>query len=118
MRSIFLAALIALAGCSFDDEKSDMSFEVTNIDQIDNVNHLVVTLTLPDASTHTFQPNFGPQSSNTVSLALSSGSQIGAYSLEVDELDRNSTKFGTVTISGTLPLTGTVKVALPNPAGP
>jgi hypothetical protein len=123
MRSprIVLAALIGLAGCTFDAEKSDMNFEVTNIDSStsDSVNHLIVTLTLPDASTHTYQPTFGAVSNPALALALPSGGQTGAYTLKVEQFDRNATSFGSTTTTGVLTGTGVgtpdspVVVALP-----
>jgi hypothetical protein len=114
-----LAALIGLAGCTFDAEKSDMNFDVENIAQNEAVNHLIVTLTLPDASTHTYQPTFGAQSSTSVILALPSGGQTGAYTLKVEQFDRNATSFGSTTTAGALTGTGVgtpdspVVVALP-----
>jgi hypothetical protein len=114
MRSLCLAAFLALAGCSFDAEKSDISVTVTNISQTQDVNHLDVTLTLPDGSTQVFHPTFGPQSTTTVDLSLSSGGQTGAFTLKVDEVPHNKTTVGTMTVIGTLPVTEIVKVQLPD----
>jgi hypothetical protein len=115
-----LAVLIGLAGCTFDAEKSDLNVEVTNIAQNEAVNHLIVTLTLPDASTHTYQPTFGAQSNSSIALSLATGGQTGAYTLKIEQFDRNATSFGVVTIpnathpTATLPETGTVPAALPD----
>jgi hypothetical protein len=107
MRSICLAAFVALAGCSFDPEKSDLTVNVVNISQsaTDNVNHLDVTLTLPDGSTHLYHPTFGAQSTPSVVLSLATGGQIGPYTLTVVQANRNQSSpaaGGSKTVAGVL----------------
>jgi hypothetical protein len=101
MRWLFtLAAFGALSGCSYDAEKSDLTFEITNISQTNLVNHLDVTLTLADGVPHVVHPTFGAQSTPTVELSFSSGGQGGTYTLQVTALDRDQNTFGTATATG------------------
>lgn len=120
MRSLCLVAVLALTACSWDQDKSDMSFKITGISQStnDNVDHLIVTLTLADGP-HTYTPTFGPQSSTEVDLSLSSNGQAGAYTLSVQQSNHNKDTVGApATVTGTLPVTGTVTVALTPTAVP
>jgi len=113
MRSplIVLAALIGLAGCSFDAEKPDIFVHVTNIDQTNtptSTTKMTVTLSFAGQPDKVFQPQFsGTDAASTVDLALSSGGQVGAFTISVQQLDRDGTNVGLPgATGGTLPLTG------------
>ena len=89
-RLLSFAAVVALAGCSYDPDKSDLTITVNGISQsaADAVNRLDVTITLPDGSTQVHHPTFGVQSTTTVVLSINTAGQQGPYTVNVVEFSR------------------------------
>jgi hypothetical protein len=119
MRSLCLVAVLALTACSWDADPSDLTVTVNGISQstTDNVNHLVVTVTLPDGP-HTYTPTFGPQSTSSVDLSINTNGQSGTYTINVVQMDRSANPKGPptgTTVTGTLtpPSTSALPVNLP-----